>query len=237
MGKIVAIGGGELMLNETLPIDRCIVGFSEVPNPKLLFIPTASNDSYRYIETMKKIYGEQLGCEIDTLLLVDSDIDETEIRQKILAANIIYVGGGNTVTMMEIWRKRNVDRYLKEAYKNNIVLSGISAGSICWFLKGYSDNNYDVWDYTQALGIGLIAAIHCPHYNESGREGFDKMMEAEDIPGVAIENNCAIVIKDNMYKIVKFNNNSKAYLLKNHCGTMYKEEIKADEFTALSEIL
>lgn len=44
MGKIVAIGGGEIHLEETLPIDKFIVDFSESKNPKLLFIPTASND-------------------------------------------------------------------------------------------------------------------------------------------------------------------------------------------------
>lgn len=241
MGKIVAIGGGELRYNETLPIDRYIVEFSETPNPKLLFIPTASSDSQGYIEIVKRIYGEQLGCEVDTLLLVDNDITENEIREKILSANIIYVGGGNTVRMMETWRARNVDTYLKEAYKNNTVLSGLSAGSICWFSKGHSDSNWfdnpEVWEYTQVPGIGLIPAIHCPHYNESGREQFDEMIETENIPGIAIENNCAIVIKDDMYKIIKSDSNSKAYLLKNNQRKVSKKELIAEDFTSLSDIL
>lgn len=69
MGKIVAIGGGELRFNETMAIDKFIVEFSEVKKPKLLFIPTASGDSQGYIESVKKIYGEQLGCDVDELLL------------------------------------------------------------------------------------------------------------------------------------------------------------------------
>lgn len=240
MGKIVAIGGGEMRLNETLPIDKYIVEFSGVSNPKLLFIPTASGDSQQYIEAVNRVYGEKLGCEVDTLLLINSSISENEIQKKILESNIIYVGGGNTVKMMEIWRTRNVDTYLKQAYRNNIVLSGLSAGSICWFQKGHSDSNWfndhDKWDYTQVHGIGLLPAIHCPHYNESGREGFDKMMETEAIPGVAIENNCAIVISDDMYRIVKSDNSSKAYLLKNHNGIVNKKELDKDKFTLLSEI-
>lgn len=239
MGKIVAIGGGELRFNETLSIDKFIVQFSETPNPKLLFIPTASGESQGYIEIVRRIYGEQLGCTVDTLLLSGSGITENEIRQKILSSDIIYVGGGNTVRMMEIWRENKVDKYLKEAYKNNIVLSGLSAGSICWFQKGHSEfrNSDGCWDYTQAPGIGLIPAIHYPHYNESGREGFDDMMKKEERPGIAIENNCAIVIKNGMYKIIKSNSSSKAYLLKNHNGKVLKKELTAENFTSLSDIL
>ncbi|MBP3039553.1 Type 1 glutamine amidotransferase-like domain-containing protein [Bacillaceae bacterium Marseille-Q3522] len=219
MGKFVAIGGGEIRLSETLPIDRYIVEFSNTNNPKLLFIPTASGDSQGYIETVKKIYGEQLGCEVDTLLLVNSDLTDTILKDKILSSNIIYVDGGDTVKMMEIWRMKKVDQYMKEAFKNNIVLSGLSAGSICWFLKGHSDSSSKTnpdgwWDYKEAIGIGLIPAIHCPHYNENGHDKFDDNMITEEIPGIAIENNCAFVIKDGMFKIIKSNCNSKAYLFK-----------------------
>ena len=242
MGKIVAVGGGEMRLNETFPIDKYIVEFSEVTNPKLLFIPTASSDSEGYIETVKRVYGEKLGCEVDTLLLKDSNITQSETRQKILSSHIIYVGGGDTVKMLKIWRTKNVDVYLKEAYENNIVLSGISAGSICWFKKGHSDNNLlnnadGWWDYTEPAGIGLISAIHCPHYNEKGHEHFDEMMKKEVIPGIAIENNCAVVIKDNLYKIIKSDVNSKAYILKNHNGMIDKKELSTQVFLSFSGIL
>lgn len=238
MGKIVAIGGGESILE----IDKFIVEFSEVSNPKLLFIPAASDDSKEYTESITKLYGEQLGCVVDTLLLIDNDITEQEIQEKILSADIIYVGGGDTVKMMDVLRKNKVDEYLKKAYEKNIVLSGISAGSICWFLEGHSDSNLvsnpdGWWDHTQAIGTGLIPAIHCPHYNEKGHEGFDDIIKTQELPGIAIENNCAIVIKDNTYKIIKSNNEAKAYLLKNNNGILSKKELKAVQFLPLDEIL
>lgn len=110
--------------------------------------------------------------------LINKDITEYEIEQKILSANIIYVGGGDTVEMMEVWRNKKIDKYLKKAYEKNIVLSGLSAGSICWFLKGHGDsdshNNPDGWwDHTQVTGVRLILASHCPHYKEKGHEWFD----------------------------------------------------------------
>ncbi|WP_338542371.1 Type 1 glutamine amidotransferase-like domain-containing protein [Paenibacillus tundrae] len=242
MGRIVAIGGGEMRFHETLPIDRYIVEFSNIENPKLLFIPTASNDAQGYIDTVKAVYGEQLGCEVDTLCLVDQDISDEAIKNKILSSNIIYVGGGDNVKMMEIWRANKVDQYLKEAYAHNIVLSGLSAGSICWFLEGHSNSSIETnrdgwWDREQVIGLGLIPANHCPHYNEDGHETFDDNMLDKEVPGIALENNVAIVIDGDMYKIVKSNTESKAYVLKKCDGKMNKIEINNCDFKPLSEII
>lgn len=239
MGKIVAIGGGELRLNETIAIDKFIVEFSEALNPKLLFIPTASKDAQGYVDIINKVYGEQLGCQVEILLLVNNDITEEEIERKILSSDIIYVGGGDTVKMMDIWRRKKVDKYLRKAYENNIVLAGLSAGSICWFIKGHADSNTNTnedgwWDYKTPLGIGLIHAINCPHYNKKGHEGFDEAMKKEDIPGIAIEDSCAIVIKDNMYKIIKSHSDRKAYLLKNINGVVNKIELNATDFFTIN---
>ena len=141
MGRIVAIGGGEIRDGETLNIDKFIVSLSGKEKPSLLFIPTASHDVEGYIETVKKVYGE-LGCDVKILCLTKENIEEDDIRDIILKSDIIYVGGGNTEYMMKIWEKYSVDKYLKEAYKKNIVLSGLSAGSLCWFKAGFDDSEF-----------------------------------------------------------------------------------------------
>ncbi|MCY9545165.1 peptidase E [Paenibacillus alvei] len=241
MGKIVAIGGGEIRFNETLPIDRYIVEFANIKNPKILFIPTASNDAQGYIETIKNVYGEQLGCAVDTLCLVDNELSDETIKGKIFSSNIIYVGGGNTVKMMEIWRANKVDQYLKEAYAYNIVLSGLSAGSICWFLEGHSDssletNLYGWWDKEKVIGLGLIPAINCPHYNENGYEKFDDSISHGEGPGIALDNNVAFVIEEDMYKIIKSDIQSRAYLIHNNNGIKNKIELNNCDFRRLSDI-
>ena len=63
-----------------------------------------------------------------------------EIVRKIMSSDIVYVGGGNTLLMMRIWRRFGLDKVLKGAYEAGIVLAGISAGSICWFDSGHSDS-------------------------------------------------------------------------------------------------
>lgn len=228
MGKIVAIGGGELSKGETYILDQYIVELSHKNNPKLLFIPTASKDALGYITTIKEYFGE-LGCSVDSLCLITNSYTDEAIRSMILDADIIYVGGGDTVRMMEKWKEYNVDSYLKEAYEKGVVLSGISAGSICWFEFGHSDSdcfiNNGQWDYIRAYGLGLITAAHCPHYNEIGRESFDNMMLGEAIPGIALENKTAFIEEDGKYKVMKSDQDSRVYVL-NYCnGTLQKEEL------------
>ena len=105
------------------------------------------------------VYGKKLGCKTETLYLIKQNPLYAEIRSKILSADLIYVGGGDTVKMMEIWRSYKVDECLKEAYEAGIVLSGLSTGSICWFKYGHSDsdsfrNKDGWWDYKQVDGLG-----------------------------------------------------------------------------------
>ena len=168
---IVAIGGGQISTRGTAPIDREIVRLANKRHPKLLFIPTASSDSERYCANVQEYFGKFLGCKTDVLLLISDRPSHEQIRRKILSADIIYVGGGNTLLMMRLWRRLGVDKLLKSAYERGIVLAGISAGSICWFDSGHSDSMsfYDPqnWQYINVRGLGFIPAIHCPHYNST----------------------------------------------------------------------
>lgn len=241
MKTIIAIGGGELKNLETLNIDKYIVEATGKEKPRTLFIPTASGEPQGYIDTFNKVYGEILGCGTDVLLLISEDLSEEEIKNKIFSADLIYVGGGDTIKMLEIWKEKKVDKYLKDAYEKGIVLSGLSAGAICWFKYGHSDsdsfrNKEGWWDYIRADGLGLINAIHCPHYNEEGREGFDEMMKSQQIPGVALENNCALIFQDGNCRIIKSDEKANAYILINKEGIV-KKTILGDEPFSFEDVI
>lgn len=234
MGKIVAIGGGELSKGETYILDKYIVELACKSNPKLLFIPTASKDNEGYIERIHEYFGK-LGCSVESLCLITKQYTDEEIRNRILNADIIYVGGGDTLRMIDKWKGYKVDLYLKEAYEKGIVLSGISAGSICWFEFGHSDSDFFInqneWEYIKVQGLGLIQAGHCPHYNQEGRESFDQMMGGESMLGIALEDQTAFVEIDGKYTILKANKASKVYLLKNSNGILQKQELDEEWVT------
>jgi len=176
MGIIVAIGGYKRNRGEKgepfdtpLKIDKQIVELTGKQQPKVLFIPTASSDDAGYVRAIHEVYGEKLGCTVDVLRLISEKPTHAEIATKIRWADIIYVGGGNTLMMMNLWRRLGVDKLLKEAYARGAVCCGVSAGSICWFEYGVSDSrqfkNKSSHEYIRVSGLGLLKGMHCPHYD------------------------------------------------------------------------
>jgi dipeptidase E len=241
VGVIVAIGGGEISEFETLEIDREIVRLTGKSNPTALFIPTASGDPQGYIDTFHHIYGG-LGCKTDVLLLIEDLLTEEQIKAKIHQSDLIYVGGGDTARMLEIWQAKKVDDYLREGYKNGIVLAGLSAGSICWFDYGHSDSyTYRTGvqqDYFKIKGLGLIAGIHCPHYTEEGREDdFDRMVADSDDIGIALDDNCAIEVNGDQFRILKSQTSAKAYKIFMNGKKIVKAELNnSDSYNPISHL-
>jgi len=217
---IVAIGGGKIRTRGTAPIDREIIRLSNKKNPRLLFIPTASSDAELYWRRVQEYFGGYLKCKTDVLFLIQERPSKSAIRKKILSADIVYVGGGNTLKMMRLWRRLGVDKILKSAYDSGIVLCGISAGAICWFDSGHSDSmsfyNPKDWKYIRVRGLGLIRGCHCPHYNSRTRgvprrKHFRDMILASGGIGIAIENNCAIAFVDGFYRVLTSKDYAGAY--------------------------
>ena len=92
---IIAIGGGEMQLGETLPIDKYIVERTRAQWPNALFIPTASSDAEDYVQIFSDIYGGQLGCTVNVLRLLQNAPPQEHVAELIRSADLTYVGGGN----------------------------------------------------------------------------------------------------------------------------------------------
>ena len=252
MGKIIALGGGEIGRPhenggfypvETTSIDKEIIKQTGKSNPKLLFIPTASNDSEGYFQVVKKHFSK-LGCKVDVLYLIKDKLSKKQIEDKLLSTDIIYVGGGNTLKMMTLWRKMGVDNILRKAHKKGIVLSGLSAGSICWFKCGNSDSRKFTSGSNKLIkvtGLGLINALHCPHYDaeEHHQSDLKRMMKTTSkIVSIALENCCAIEVIDNKFRIIKSKPNAKAHKIFWKGGKYFKEDILSKkEFEDLDMLL
>ena len=242
MVRIVAIGGGEIRDKDTLSIDQEILSFSGKKHPKLLFLPTASADSEGYFCGIKN-YFEGLGCTVDVLYLIKNPPSKKDIEIKILSADIIYVGGGNTLNMMTIWRRLWVDIILQRALKKDIVLCGLSAGSICWFTCGNSDSRKFTSNSSQLIkvtGLDFVHALHCPHYDVEAfrQEDLKRMMRKSPLVAIALENCCAIEIQDATFRIISSKKWAKAYKIYWKKGEYYKEAIPQQEvFSPIKPLL
>ena len=245
--KIVAIGGGEIgrpgFPVETTKIDKEIIALTGKKNPKVLFIPTASSDSESYYEVIQKHFGKRLGCKTDVLYLIKEKLSKKQIIEKIFSSDIIYVGGGNTAKLMKVWRRTGLNKILKKAGEKGVVLSGVSAGSICWFKYGLSDSrkvNDPNVKLIRLSALGFLNASHSPHYNfEPHRKaGLKGMMKKTSGVAIAIDNCCALEIVDDKYRIIYSKKGANAYKVYWRKKDFCEKIIKIDRnFRPLSEIL
>ena len=199
--NIIAIGGGSLKKKQTLPIDRSVVKLTNKRSPRALFIPTASNDDKGYCEAFDHVYGDLLGCRTDHLLLYGRPKDRASASKKIGSADLIYVGGGNTLRMMKLWRRLGIDNMLIKAGHRGTVLAGLSAGAICWHAWGHSDSRAysgkKNWSYIKVRSLGLLRGLYCPHLDSEKRHASFKAMVAKDrMVGIACDNFAAIHYDD-----------------------------------------
>jgi peptidase E len=230
MGPIVAIGGGSMAAGRTLPIDRRIVALAGGRRPRALVIPTASYDMADRRAVFHRVYGRRLGCRTDELLLLGRAPSPAAIARAIGRADLVYVLGGNTLKMMRRWRRLGVDRLLRRAHRDGTVLSGLSAGCLCWFAWGHSDSMFyyhpQKWDYVRVRGLGLIGATGCPHYDGEHRDrSFRAMIAKVGGLGIALDDGAALEILDGRTRILTSIRGARGYRVRRVRGKVMQEPI------------
>ena len=159
MTHVVAMGGGGWMMDDPA-LDRAVLELTDARRPRICFVPTASGDhpaSERFLEAFPAH-----GFDASILWLFDRDV--ADIDAFLGEQDIIYVGGGNTVSMLAVWRAHGVDRALRAAYDAGVVMAGMSAGANCWFEASTTDS-YLLGRADPLLdGLGFVPGSFTPHY-------------------------------------------------------------------------
>ncbi|MBQ3128103.1 MAG: Type 1 glutamine amidotransferase-like domain-containing protein [Clostridia bacterium] len=203
MGKIIAIGGGRYDDGEIRNILEYIASCAKKENPSVLFLPTAGFDDIEGDEHIRDIFLG-CGCSFDYLFLTDKALTKDSIRNKILSADVIYVGGGNVEFMMNTWNETGASDALREAYEKGIIMSGYSAGAVCWFNEGYDDCGPDrSFIFCDCLGILPYSA--CPHFEGNGWYNFKDEIKSRPMSGIGIENGAALIFEDGKFSTMHGN--------------------------------
>jgi dipeptidase E len=158
--QILALGGGGFSMEPGNPaLDHYVLAQAPVPRPHIAFLATASGDNDGYIARFYAAFS-RYDCRPAHLPLFQRT---PELASFVFAQDILYVGGGNTLSMLGVWRAWGLPELLRTAWQRGVVLAGLSAGAICWFEQGLSDS------YAGRLalipGLGLLSGAFCPHYN------------------------------------------------------------------------
>jgi peptidase E len=157
---IVAMGGfqGEPLLREY------VLDLTGASRPRVRFLGTATGDSTLATAWFYEQWPASR-CEPQHVELFGMPED---IRERLLDSDAIVVSGGNTANMLAVWNVHGVDDVMREAWDRGIVLTGWSAGALCWFDSGVTDS------FGPQLGpldgcLGFLAGSFCPHYDGEER--------------------------------------------------------------------
>ncbi len=240
---ILAIGGGNLRIGETRRIDRRAVELTGSDRPLAVFLPTAAGDDEQYCAAFTDVYAGELGCDVRVLPLLRDRPATRTVTDILHAADVVYVGGGNTLRMMNVWRKLGIDRLLVAAAERGAVMVGVSAGAICWFAYGHSDSlaytGKPHWSFIRVRGLGLVDALFCPHYHvERREEALAEMVRKRGGTALAADDNTAIEIAGERWRVYRSRRSGKAYRVTRRGGDAHVERLPADhEFRPLAPLL
>ena len=210
--QIIAIGGGGFgrTPGEGL-IEKYILDQSEKDVPNICFIPTATGDNEAYKVNYYSTFSK-LDCSPSHL---DFFKRTPDLKELILKQDVIFVGGGNTKSMLAVWKDWGLDLLLKEAYEKGVIMSGVSAGAICWFDQGITDSWAE--DLKVMDCLGFIEGACCPHYDEEPQRkpSLNKFITEKVLKSCyAVDGGCALHIEDEKeFKSVVFSENKNSYLV------------------------
>ncbi len=209
--QIIAIGGsGFLTEPETLALERYVLSQARSWEPAVCFIPTANGDSDASVVRFYTVFT-QLQCRPSHLLFFRRT--PVDLRSYLLRQDVIYVGGGNTRSMLAVWREWGLPDILREAWESGIVLAGRSAGAICWFEQGVTDSLADQLLPLDCLGF--LPGSCCPHYDGEAerRPSYHRLLLDNRIaPGIAIDDGVGVHFRGaEPYRIITPREKAAAY--------------------------
>jgi dipeptidase E len=218
--QIVAMGGGMMCPG----MAEHLVGLTGRERPRVLYIGTASAE---HAEFALRTYDRFAGLA-DISRLEFFPWPPEDLRSAVLEQDLIFVGGGNTANMLAIWRLHGVDGLLREALERGVVLSGSSAGGICWFQHGVTDSFGPQLESMECLGF--LPGSLCPHWDdeELRKPRFRELLRGGMPPGYAADAGVGLHFVDGeLHEVVACEEGSRAYRVELRSGQVVEAPIEA----------
>jgi dipeptidase E len=186
-GTIVAMGGLPFEDAERRRLlEDYVLGLTGKERPRVLFVPTAVADN---ADNTLWAYS-QLGDRAQVSHVSFFPWPPPDLRELALEQDVIFVSGGNTANALAIWRTHGFDEILREAWEAGVVLTGWSAGMICWFEAAVTDSFGRQLEGMRD-GLGFLPGSACPHYDgESERRPVYTKLVAEGFPPGLAADDC-----------------------------------------------
>lgn len=213
MKQIIAMGGGRMSLDrDHVALGRYVCGQSGRSHPKICFLPQASGEAEAKIVRFYEIFT---GLKAVPSYLSLFHPPTADLASFVLEHDIIYVGGGNTKSMLALWRDWGLDVILRQAWERGIVMAGSSAGAICWFEQGSTDSIPGRLSVLDCLG--LVPGSCCPHYDGEAkrRPSYHELIASGEIlPGYGVDEGAALhFVDDAPPRVITSHSDVTAYVV------------------------
>jgi dipeptidase E len=227
INKTIFITGGDF----SAPFLKYVIALTKKVNPKVCFLPTASADNPNAINWWYGMCTDLPMRPYVQRVFLNSSPDQKTFEENLLGMDAIVVGGGSTLNMLAIWKAQGIDTVLRKAYEKGIILSGGSAGSLCWFTGGFTDSRPKNLSMIECLGF--IKSSHCPHYHsEPSRKPLyqEAILNGRLSPGYACDDKAGILFENEKYiKSVSINKENNCYYVSLADGKIKEEMLPIAE--------
>jgi peptidase E len=214
--QIVAFGGGGFSMEAGNPLlDDYVLSLTGVERPRVCFLPTASGDADHYIVRFYRHFACTTEASHVSLFRRDRGCGAVQdnVAEHLLQQDLIYVGGGNVVSLLGTWRAHGLDDALREAHRRGVVLCGLSAGSLCWFSESLTAFHGTP---KRVDGLGLLPFSNCVHYDAEPERAVEYRRFVGDgmRPGYAAEDGAALhFVGDELARVVTSRERARAYFV------------------------
>lgn len=225
-GKRIFIYGGGMQK----AFIRYLAGMTGKKKPKICFLPTASADNVYTINNWYELCHDLTVEPYVQRAFISSYYQKETFAEALLKMDAIVVGGGNTLNMLAIWRAQGIDTVLQEALNKGIILSGGSAGSLCWFVDGTTDSRPKELSIIE--GLKFLNYSHCPHYHseESRKPLYIENIESGKLlPGYAVDDKAALLfVNGEVSEVVSLDSANNSYFVHVKDGKVTEDKLDSE---------
>jgi peptidase E len=196
-------------------------------SPKVCFLATASGDSSELIRGFYE--AAQLRGFSPSHLALFTMPNVEDITAHLRQQDVIWVWGGSVAGLLAMWRLHQVDTAMRAAWQAGVVLTGVSAGSICWHVGGTTDS-FGPQLRPVTNGLGFVPYSNAVHYDseEQRRPLFQSLIAAGTLPaGFATDDGTGVLYRGSEFvEAVTEKRDKAAYLVSsNGNGTATEDRL------------
>jgi peptidase E len=130
--------------------------------PRVCFLATATGDNATVLTTFYSaaLLRGLIPSHVTVFPMPNVDDVSEHLRQQ----DVIWVGGGSVAGLLAMWRLHGIDVALRSAWQDGVVLTGVSAGSLCWHVGGTTDS-FGPQLQPVTNGLALVPFSNGVHYD------------------------------------------------------------------------